>query len=880
MLIHFFIKFSSSYGDSVRIDFTGVPGESGISFPLEYLDDEYWHVKIQSAALPDENILSYSVTIFQQEVSKEIITNRKINLKKVKQDFLEIVDGPEETELYSNVFAKPAFIDILKKQKQKTKKHDKEPDYIFKVQVPPTGEGKLICIIGSSKKLKSWDDSKPICLTQKENIWSIRLQLSKEQFPVEYKFGIYDIEKKKIVEYEKGENRVLISPPGKDTLRIFHCFPDLSGYKWKGAGVNIPLSSVRTVQTWGAGNFSSLNMLVDWAKKTGLKLIQLLPINDTSATLTKKDSYPYSPISVFALHPMFMNVQKLATAFGVELSIEKMRKIHELNSLDQIDYEAVMILTMNTLKELYAIEKQSFKDDYAWFEYFDINRHWLVPYAAFCFLKDKYGTAEFSEWNDHKVYDEAAVQELVSIENENYDEIAFYYFIQYHLHLQCKDAKEYAHKNDILLKGDLPIGVGRCSVDTWMYPDLFHMDMQAGAPPDAFTSKGQNWKFPTYNWKEMEKNNYTWWRQRLEHMGNYFDAVRIDHILGFYRIWSIPYGSEDSILGRFEPVLAVTKQNFQEAGLYLDEERFCKPYINYDKLHGMFGDNSGWVKDTFIQDGKIKSALNTSQKISNYFEVNTENKHLQTSVNELLSDVILLKDNRNAEEYHFRINMHQTASYRSLSGEDQKKLDYLSHNYFFENQNKLWEEAGRKKLMAVKSFTDMLVCAEDLGMVPHFVEGMLADMKILSLEIQRMPKKSTDTFAHPNNAPYLSVVTPSTHDMSTLQEWWKEEKQIQYFYNDQLAHPGDAPVNCEPSICKEIVMQHMQSPAMWSIFLMQDLLSIHENTINTDLSKERINIPADPEHTWNYRMHLTMEDLLGEKDHISEIKNMVRQNGR
>jgi 4-alpha-glucanotransferase len=884
MLIHFYIKFTSKYGESLQLDLSGNDTKEKKVVPLDYFNAEYWHVSLQQEELPHEHSFAYSC-IFKaaDNTTREIIHNRKVDIKKIKADVIEIYDDPAHPEYYEKVFQTVPFKMLFKEPKQKeVKKHsDKDPDVIFKVQVPPLGEGKTVCITGSSKRLKEWNEKKALHLNKKDDFWTIKLDLSKETFPIEYKFGIYDLEEKKILEFEAGDNRILTAPEEKDVVSIYHIYPGLSSNKWMGAGINIPVSALKTTQSWGIGDFTSLHLLTDFCRKAGIKLIQLLPVNDTSATLTKKDSYPYAAISIFALHPLYLNVQKLATAFGVELPVETMQQIHELNELPHLEYEAVLRLKMHTIKELYSLEKQSFKDDFAWFEFFDLNRHWLVPYAAFCFLRDKYGTADFKQWKEHKTYDEDVIQELVSPENESYDAIAIHYFIQYHLHLQLKDAAEYAHKNEIIIKGDLPIGVGRCSVDTWMYPHLFHMNMQAGAPPDAFTTKGQNWSFPTYNWEAMAKDNYAWWRQRMEHMGNYFDAVRIDHVLGFYRIWSIPMHAVEGILGKFEPAIALVPDDFNHNGLPFDEDRLCRPYITDGLLETFFPGKAAWVKETFMYGGFLKAEFETQQKIVSWFEKNPLNNDTKQGLLDMAANVILLKDESVAGRYHFRINMYQTASYKDLPYDDQQALDRIYHRYFFEQQNELWEKEGRKKLTALKSCTNMLLCAEDLGMVPDMVEGMLNEMQILSLQVQRMPKTASENFSHPKNAVYLSVVTPSTHDMSTIREWWEDEKEhIQYFYNYLLGFSGEAPFHCEPWIGKEIISQHLQSPAMWSVFLVQDLLSMNGDLRRGNPLEERINNPAFADHTWDYRMHITMEDLLREKLFLSDIKTLVRESGR
>ncbi|MEO6583198.1 MAG: 4-alpha-glucanotransferase, partial [Ferruginibacter sp.] len=806
MRLRFFIKFSSKYGDSLQIVFNKEDAaHEAISFQLKYLDEDYWDVSLLSAALPNEQELNYSVIqLLENGEEREIISNRTIDLSKIKYSEIQIIDGPEAVEQYKKVFETVPFKKVFLNKGFKPKKHsDRDGNVIFKVKVPALGDNNVVCITGSSKKLKAWNEEKPLQLMQKDGFWVIKLNFLKEQYPLEYKFGIYDTEEKKIISFEEGDNRVLRTPADKDTLTIFHAFPNINNSNFKAAGLNLPISALRTEQTWGIGSFSSLHLVIDLAKKTGIKLLQLLPINDTSATLTNKDSYPYAPISVFALHPIYLNVQKLSTAFGLELSIETMERIHALNLLPQLDYEGVLQLKIKTLQHLYSLEKQSFKNDFAWFEFFDLNRHWLLPYAAFCFLRDKYGTANVTLWPAYSVYNEDEIQELASPENANYDAIALHYFIQYHLHLQLKDATHYAHKNEIIVKGDLPIGVGRNSVDTWMYPHLFHLDMQAGAPPDAFATTGQNWSFPTYNWDAMAKDNYAWWRQRLEHMEDYFDAVRIDHVIGFYRIWSIPMHSKEGILGHFHPAIPITQNYFDDIGLHFDFDRYCRPHIAPETINKYFGEKALWVNETFIYAGYIKKEFDTGKKIADYFTAHPENADIQQGLLKLLANLILL-ENATPGNYHFRINMQQTDSFKLLTQQEQQKLNVLYNRYFFETQNELWEKEGRKKLSALKSCTNMMLCAEDLGMVPAMVEGMLNEMEIFSLQVQRMPKTATENFAHPKNAAYLSVVTPSTHDMSTLREWWEDEKEhIQYFYNYLLGHAGEAPYFCDEQICRD-----------------------------------------------------------------------------
>lgn len=225
--------------------------------------------------------------------------------------------------------------------------------------------------------------------------------------------------------------------------------------------------------------------------------------------------------------------------------------------------------------------------------------------------------------------------------------------------------------------------------------------------------------------------------------------------------------------------------------------------------------------------------------------------------------------------------MEKTSSFRHLIPHVQEKLKDLCINYFFRRQDDFWFKQAMNKLPQLKEATNMLVCGEDLGMVPDCVPEVMQQLGILSLEIQRMPKDPQKEFFHPNDAPYLSVITPSTHDMSTVRGWWEEDReQTQHFYNNVLGQWGDAPVYCEPWINRAIVLQHLYSPAMWSIFQLQDILGMSDKLRRENPQDERINNPANPKHYWQYRMHISLEDLIKEKEFNQELKGYIDNCGR
>jgi len=558
--------------------------------------------------------------------------------------------------------------------------------------------------------------------------------------------------------------------------------------------------------------------------------------------------------------------------------------------LPDLDYEQVMKIKLLTVKELYEVQKEEFEKDPQYLSFFEQNRHWLVPYAAFCALRDKYGSPDFTGWKTNSKYDPDVIAKYVLPGSRQYGAVALQYFIQYHLHLQLREAADYAHEHGVIMKGDIPIGIYRYSCDAWITPALFHMDQQAGAPPDDFAVKGQNWGFPTYNWKEMAKDGFAWWKQRFEQMSNYFDAFRIDHILGFFRIWSIPMDAVQGILGRFDPAIPVYRIEFNERNIWFDYDRYTKPFINEAVVWDIFGKDSDQVKADYLHwEGNgffsLKAPFNTQRKVEAHFsglEKSDLHDKIRDGLYDLISNVLLFEiEGTGGQQFHFRIAMEKTASFRYLEYNTQQQLKALYINYFFSRQDAFWQKEAMHKLPALKRATNMLVCGEDLGMVPRCVHQVMKELGILSLEIQRMPKNPAREFFHPAEAPYLSVVTPSTHDMSTIRGWWEEDRaQIQRFFNQDLDQWGEAPLFCEPWINKAIILQHLHSPAQWSIFQLQDILGMSETFRRENPHDERINVPANPHHYWRYRMHLTLEELIKESSFNDEWKGYIVSCGR
>jgi 4-alpha-glucanotransferase len=892
MTLHFYLRYATSFGQSLFVlGNTTLLGNDDIKkrFALTYLNNQLWYATMEIDEQEIFETISYRYILQNEdeELVYEFGNDRIIEIDDLKASKIVLYDTWNHAGQYENVFYTAPFANVLLRHtspKYTATKKPSKPSHDFRVKAPLLKQHEVLCMGGSSKELHDWDKEDFLLLSKKDNWWTIQLDLSNAVFPLEYKYGIYDAAGKKFTSFEEGNNRVLLSEDGKDALTIVHDgFANLQNVNWKGAAVAIPVFSLRSKNSFGTGEFTDLKLLVDWAKTTGLKMIQLLPVNDTTSTFSWKDSYPYSAISAFALHPILLNLEVVAGKEDAAIITALASKQKQLNKLDKVDYEAVLKIKLDAIHKLYALQKQSFRDDLDFMAFFDLNRHWLEPYAAFSYLRDTYKTADFSTWKKYAVYNESEIQELVSPQQKHYDEIAIHYFTQYHLHLQLKNATEYAHKNGIIIKGDIPIGISRNSADAWVEPGLYHMNEQAGAPPDAFTAKGQNWGFPTYNWEAMQQDDFSWWRKRFDQMSNYFDAFRIDHILGFFRIWSIPSHAVEGLLGRFMPALPVHINELFSKHILFERSRYTEPYITNAVLDDIFGDEKDAVKKFFFTGLKLKEKFNTQRKIEAYFQTQKAfNENVKHGLYNLIANVIFFEvENSNGQEFHFRISMQDTSSFKNLDTHSQKELSALYTNYFYNRQDDLWKKEALKKLPELKRSTDMLVCGEDLGMVPHCVPEVMEQLSILSLEIQRMPKKIGAEFFHPNDAPYLSVVSPSTHDMSTVRAWWEEDMvATKHFYNNLMGKGGEPPVYCEAWINKEIILQHLYSPAMWSIFQLQDLIGMDAAIRREDPNEERINNPAVTEYYWNYRMHISLEDLIKENAFNQELKDAVEKSGR
>ncbi len=892
MIVHFFLRFRSEFGQQFFLsgnwEALGM-GEAEAALPLQYLDAEHWHARVEVPEDSPELHYKYLLRNPDGTLSMEWQADRSISADDLQSGPLHVFDFWNYPGNLENAFLTKPFRTSLMKRGPSPKEEDLPAEVTHRVRVkaPLLSPGESVCLLGEGEELGNWSTENCLPMVEGRDWFELSVALISKPENRQYKFGVCRRETGEFLRFEKGKNRNLPRKEGAPLTLIHDGFlrEPLSGFKV--AGVAIPVFSLRSDQGFGIGEFADIPALADWCAQVGLKVIQVLPINDTTSNFSWTDSYPYAPISVFALHPIYLNLEKVAGEEMAEIPEGLQERRAELNQLEEIDYEAVFTEKLAAIHRLYPTKKASWLADPEYQAFYEANRGWLQPYAAFCKLRDQYNTADFKKWGPYEDYELAQIEPWFDPESELFDQVGLHLFVQYHLHRQLKEAVDYAHARGVILKGDLPIGIYRDSSDAWVAPELYNMEAQAGAPPDDFAVKGQNWGFPTYNWPQMQADGFAWWIQRFSQMSHYFDAFRIDHILGFFRIWSIPIHAVEGILGRFVPCLPVRLEEFEEWGIHFDADRFTEPYITREVIEVIFGEWAGYVREHFLELSdsfryRLKEDFNTQRKVEKALSGDPEKEHLIVPLFDLISNVLLIPDEVDPEnEFHFRIRMQETLSFGALDTGVQHKLNELYINYFYRRQDEFWRREAMEKLPAIKSATEMLICGEDLGMVPESVPGVMKDLGFLSLEIQRMPKDPGQEFFRPDFAPYLSVVTPSTHDMSTVRGWWEEDPSIrQRFFNQELGQAGPAPSTCTPAINRMIVEQHLYSPAMLSVFQLQDILGMDGSLRREDPHAERINIPANPKHYWRYRMHLSLEDLLRADEFNKRFGRMLIDSGR
>ena len=886
MNIQFHINYQTYYGQDLVLNIITGQHNGAVEasqYRMRTADGYHWEVEVKKDAKPGTHIeYFYSILCGDTEQRKEWgVINHRLDFDTERSLNYRVYDHwsdiPDNAYLYTS-----AITDcVAGKKLLKGKLNNYNKAVTLKVRAPQLGATDELFLVGAESALGAWNVKKALKMVQHNiNEWSYTLDATKlvgDQ--IELKFFVKSNDSNENLVWEYSDNRTLLLPTMDEGDVVVYelteaAFP-LPAIRV--AGTLVPVFSLRSETSFGIGDFGDLKKMIDWVSMTNQRALQILPINDTTITHTWTDSYPYSCISIFALHPQYADLTALPALKDKKQSekFEKLRK--ELNALPQIDYERVNDAKTEYLRLLFEQEGGKV-----------LEESWLVPYAQYSYMRDKFGTADFSHWPDHKQWDEADRKALSNPKDKAYKEVAFFYYVQFVLSSQLKAVHEYAQAHKIILKGDIPIGVNRYGCDVWTEPRYFNLNGQAGAPPDDFSVNGQNWGFPTYNWDEMIKDGCQWWVNRFQNMAQYFDAYRIDHVLGFFRIWEIPIHSVHGLLGQFAPSLGMSREEIEGYGLHWQEELFTEPFIADWVLDRIFREHADEVRQKYVEHVwgdryKMRLAYDTQRKVEKAFAGKNSDVDiwLRDGLYALISNVLFVRDHKDPNRFHPRICVQFDFIYESLYDSDKAIFNKLYNDYYYRRNNQFWYQEAMKKLPKLVNATRMLVCAEDLGMVPDCVAWVMNELRILSLEIQSMPKDPKVRFGHLSENPYRSVSTISTHDMATLRQWWDEDwERAQDYFNSMLHRGGPAPHPLPGWLARDIVSRHLTSPSLLCILGIQDWMSIDEELRLADPNAERINVPSNPKHYWRYRMHVSIEDLMKNKAFNEQMTDLIYQAGR
>ena len=887
MKIFFNIQYATTFGEILRLNVVGKGKDIEKVYSMNTYDGKSWHCEITVENGTTQMEYYYSVENGDSEVRHEWTTvshRLELNAKRAMTYFVNDRwnDIPYDSYLYSS-----AFTDCVnRRHREPAKGSDYNQTLRLIVRAPQLRSGSRLALVGEDKALGSWNPDDAISMVEHNyNEWVADINV-KEMKKEETEFKFIAFNDKGGVDWETGMNRQLHAPTINDgevvVTELDQAFFELCDEKL--AGTLIPVFSLRSKGSFGVGDFGDLKMMIDWVAETNQRVLQVLPINDTTSTHTWTDSYPYSAISIFALHPQFADFRQLPEIKDKKKAREMEALRKELNELKQIDYERVNNTKTDYLRIIFKQEGEAVMKGEDFKMFVKENEHWLVPYAQYCHLRDSFGNVDFSSWKGHEQWHEADRKKLTDPKSKEYADVAFYYYVQFVLDRQMRAAHEYAMARGVILKGDIPIGVNRNGCDVWHEPQYFNLNSQAGAPPDAFSINGQNWGFPTYNWQRMIDDGCEWWIRRFQNMAKYFDAYRIDHVLGFFRIWAIPTTCVHGLLGQFAPSLGMTREEIEGYGLHFQEELFTTPFIARWVVDRVFGIHADEVVEKYLDHKHddifaLKPEYDTERKIEAVFKGkdSMDDVWVRDGLYALVSDVLFVRDDNDPNKFHPRITAQLNFMYEALYDSDKEKFNRLYNDYYYRRNNNFWYNEAMKKLPVLVQATRMLVCAEDLGMVPDCVAWVMDQLRILSLELQQMPKDPKVKFGILSRNPYRSVCTLSTHDMPTLRQWWDEDyERTQVYYSSMLYRGGAAPHPLPGWLARDIIANQLTCPSMLCILSLQDWFALDEKLRLPDADAERINIPANPRHYWRYRMHINIEDLIADKEYNDAIKELVK----
>lgn len=678
--------------------------------------------------------------------------------------------------------------------------------------------------------------------------------------------------------------------------------------KWeKLTGVVVPLGALYSKNNPVIGEFSDLIPFGKFCKEAGLKVIQLLPVNDSGT-----QSSPYSALTAFAIHPIYITLSAIPGFTELYQSDKKFAadwdsfvKAHKYGS--RYNYDEILNSKIYFLQKLFESTGifKTLKPDQT-LSTFIKNNGWLKPYCVYKCLKWDYMQASWKEWKkEDQSFDSKKIEQYWK-DKTKLGSLLFYAWCQQIASNQFENAVKELHKMGLLLKGDLPILMNEDSCDAWYNPEFFNQNLRAGAPSDGENPAGQNWGFPTYNWKNLAAGNYSWWKDRLTVAQKYYDAYRLDHILGFFRIWAIPEGDCNALNGHTEPYAAIKKEELYEAGFDDDRIRWLsKPHIptsciqeitnDYEKAHKVLEIFCNQLPDEELW--LFKDSIKGSSQFWSTVLPETFTKEEQEKIKSKLTEYW---SNRTLHEIakNKLVPMWTYKSSTSWGTLNDKEKQFLEDTFteLNDKNEKLWQKQAENIFTSVFDGVKMIPCGEDLGVGIACVPKTMKKHNILGLRVVRWSR-----YWEKENQPYvdfkdyepLSITTTSVHDSSTLRGWYEEIGNYEKGGFDRLNHLFDSKntelvsaslcngkssekTDFTPETAFECLKKCAKSASIWYINPLQDYLYMNKKYWLKNAQDERINVPGSVNSfNWTYRMPVSIDELLNDKEIIKKINSIA-----
>jgi 4-alpha-glucanotransferase len=648
-------------------------------------------------------------------------------------------------------------------------------------------------------------------------------------------------------------------------------------------GAVVPVGALRSGKPTAVGEFPDLVEFAHLCKKMKIGLIQLLPVNDTGY-----QSSPYFSLTAFALHPLYLRIADLPEAEKFNDKAAAINK--EFGQETRFPYEKVLRAKMSLLREIYTaneseIEKKAGPKGSlgAWIK----ENSWIKPFAVYRRLKEANEEKSWKEWKEYREVTPEDIEAMWEDPKLRADHL-FWAWLQEALDTQFSAAAKAVAELGITLEGDLPILMNDDSCDVWAHKEIFNQELSAGAPPDMYSPEGQNWGFPLHNWAEQEKDNFAWWKKRLAVAGKYYQAYRIDHVLGFFRIWASSPRDYSSALGRYIPYTPITNSDLKKLGFDKGRIRWLsQPHIPTNELLDAMRANQINAADIPAATKKIFSkALDRvggeelwlfKRKIKGEKDIDALGLHPSAR-----SYLLNVWRNRLFRAYakgkYFPVGYYRNSrAYNSLANEEKGNLEQLLQKRMTRSE-KTWEAQGKKLLSVLVESSSMLPCAEDLGAVPNCVPKVLTRLKIFGLRVVRWHRewdKRNQPYISFEDYPDLSVCTASVHDSSTLREWWEREANQQQFAG--FVGVPSLPKVYNPGTAKTILAKIATARSRFRVFQIQDLLHLSNKWYAQDPASERINVPGTcNDFNWTYRLPASIAEIGKDKDVVKAVQELSK----